>query len=195
MEQVGSALREEVMTTRKTHPRHAFRLLVQFGTKPIVFWAKVKWPTKPVDLELTEEHVRKSIKLKGIGNVATCSMALCVHDHKDAFPHEVDTYVDWFYRRVYVVSKLNVQGFPIECYCYEHHSKIGQLNDSKGGQQKLLEILQRNGPMIIRLSPPKYRTQPLGRPKGRDDGSRSKRTLGTGAKLRFAMATQGALPE
>ena len=96
----------------------------------------MKIPTKGVDLELRPEHVRASKKLGGIGNTQTCSMAVCAKAHQGAFGHRVEGYIDWQYRRAYVVSKVSrATGLPNECYVYDHQDRVAPLNDSKGGQK------------------------------------------------------------
>lgn len=179
-------------------PRHTFVFKIQAGegekTKVLKAKATVRRATKSVDLILTADDVRRSIKLKGVGNTQTCSMAVCAKRHADAFPHPVEGFIDWQYRRAFVVSKVGkATGLPVACVVYEHHSKIAKLNDSKGGQKKLLAQLETDGDLMIRLLPVRQREHKPGKPTGRRDGSRSSRPAGSGAKLRFAVAQLGGV--
>ena len=133
--------------------------------------------------------------LEGVGNTQTCSMAVCAKDNEQAFYHKVEGYIDWQYSRAYVVTKLSKEtGMPIACVAYEHKDDIAKLNDSKGGQQKLLKQLQSQGPRIIRLYPIRKNVREAGRPKGKLNGSHSSRPVSMGAKLRFAVAQLGGVP-
>lgn len=179
-------------------PRHTFVFKIHAGegekTKILKAKAKVRRALKAVDLFLTAADVRRSIKLKGVGNTQTCSMAVCAKRQADAFPHPVEGYIDWQYRTAFVVSKVSkTTGLPVECFAYEHHDKIAKLNDSKGGQVKLLAQLEAEGDRVIRLLPIRKRPGRPNKPQGRQDGSRSTRPSGVGAKLRFAVAQLGGV--
>lgn len=179
-------------------PRHAFRFKidVEGQSKILTAMAKIRYARKSAKLTLTTEDVRRSIKLKGAGNTQTCPMAICAKRHASAFSHPVDGYIDWQYSRAYVVSKVSKEtGMPIECVPYEHSDDIAKLNDSKGGQEKLLRMLEAGGDRIIRLTPVKRR-KPYLKPRGegRKDGTRSSRPVALGAKLRFAVAQLGGVP-
>lgn len=122
-------------------------------------------------------------------------MAVCAGDHAADFPHPVEGYIDWQYSRAYVVSKLDKNGMPIECYVYGHKDDIAKVNDTKGGQQRLLRELEERGDRVIRLYPIQrgsHSTKPRG--EGRRTGARSSRPAGVGAKLRFAIAQLGGVP-
>lgn len=178
-------------------PRHTFRFTVDTGEegKPKVLTAKakVRHAKKAVELVLTAADVRRSIAMKGVGNTQTCTMAVCARRHASAFPHAVEGYIDWQYRTAFVVSRLSKQThLPIACVAYQHYSSIAQLNDTKGGQLKLLQQLERDGDLVIRLLPPRPRKPRPGRPTGNRTGERAPR-LGTGAKLRFAVAQLGGV--
>ena len=182
------------MKQRKS-PRHAFkfRTHMQDGMPPKILtaWAKVRHPTKRVLLTLTAEHVRKSIRLKGVGNTQLCSMAICTQSQPTGtFPHPVDGFIDWQYSRAYVVSRVSKEtGWPLECFVYSHGDDIAKLNDTLGGQKKLLAELEREGSRTITLYPTQKRApQPGYRSEGKRDGSRSKPV---GAKLRFAVTQLG----
>lgn len=178
--------------------RHKFEFEIEVNgkTKKIYNWAEVIRATKPVTLILTADHVRRSIELKGVGNTMTCSMAICTNTHIDRFPHPVIGYIDWWYGRAYVASKLSKEnGLPSVCYVYEHRDGIGRMNDSLAGQKKLLAELIKNGPREIKLLPVStgsHRSsgRSLGKPVGNRDGSRSSDRF-KGAKLRTAVATLG----
>lgn len=157
--------------------------------------AKVTRASKPVTLTLDPADVERSIKLGGVANTQTCSMAVCAKRQAERFPHPVEGYIDWQYSTAYVVSKTK-NGLPVECYAYEHKDNIAKLNDSKGGQKKLLAELRETGPREIKLLPIRHRVRP-GRPAGKKDGSRTRKptTLSVkGAKLRFAFSQLGGVP-
>jgi hypothetical protein len=190
------------MKVRKKKPnRHAFRFKMSNG-KIVTFWAKVIPAKRDVYLPLKAEHVRESIHLKGVGNTQTCAMAVCASRSAECFPHPVEGYIDWFYTRAYVVSKVNRDGMPSECFEYMHSDKIAQLNDTRGGQRKLLEQLEatENAERIIHLRPvkvrdPKYYQQGAASRESSRDGSRTRSTrVARGAKLRFAVARAGGVP-
>ena len=186
---------------KRKSPRHTFRFKVGGdGEKErlIEYPAVVRRAKQPVELTLTADDVRRSMSLDGNGNTSTCTMALCAKRQKEVFPHRVEGYIDWQYRTAYVVSKLGKDGLPKECVAYSHNDQIAQLNDSPGGQRKLLKQLTVEGERTITLLPmPKRYDEPhsLGKVKGRSDGSRTGRPHGTGARLRYAMAHVGGVPE
>lgn len=187
------------MRTNRRH-RHCFRFrIIGVDGKPQVIeaWAKIILAKSPVKLDLAAEHVRRSIKLKGIGNTQTCSMAVCSIAQKDRFPHPVMGFIDWQYSRAFVVTKIGRDGLPSECVEYSHSDDIAKLNDTKGGQKKLLVELEAKGDRTIHLRPTRDQTKNPGYrkntgPKGRSDGSR-KPSIHTsrGGKLRFAIAQLG----
>jgi hypothetical protein len=145
---------------------------------------------------LEADHVRESIKLEGVGNTTTCSGAICMTRHAHAFPHPVEGYVDFQRARAFVVSKLDANGLPTECYAYEHrHADITKLNDDpNGGQKKLLAYVEAHGPIEIELLPYRKRSKP-GRPgKGRKPSGRRSRAPGKGARLRYAVLEAGYTP-
>ncbi|SRR5580765_19969 len=185
-------------TPTRSFPRHPFRFRIEGDegeTKIFTAWAKIRFTRKPVTLTLTAADVRKSIAAKGIGNTQTCSMAMCAKRLADEFDHPVEGYIDWQYRTAQVVSRIDREtGLPSECVPYVHNNGVAHLNDTKGGQKKLLKILERDGPMKIKLIPrkPRHGEAKRGAPEGRRDGSRTPRPIASqGAKLRFAMAKLG----
>ena len=181
-------------------PKHAFRFKIDSGegSKPRIITARaeVRRARKSVDLVLTAEDVRRSMKLKGVGNTQTCSMAVCAKRQSSSFPHPVEGYIDWQYRRAFVVSKVSSQtGLPIECVVYDHNDKIAHLNDAKDGQKRLLADIEAHGDRVIRLNAVKPRVnQPAGRRAGKPTGTHSSRPVAMGAKLRFAVAQLGGVP-
>lgn len=188
------------MSKSKGRHRHCFRFRITgIDGKPQVIeaWAKVIRAKTPVKLDLAADHVRRSIKLKGVGNTQTCSMAVCSLSQRDRFPHPVVGFIDWQYSRAFVVSKVGKDGLPCECVEYTHSDDIAKLNDTKGGQRKLLADLEANGDRTISLlstpdqtKNPSYRKET--RRRGESDGSRRARIHNArGGKLRFAVAQLG----
>lgn len=181
-------------TLIRKSPRHIFRFKVQEGAGVLTAKAHVRRAKTPVKLILKADDVRESIRLKGIGNTQTCSMAVCAKRQADAFPHPVEGYIDWQYSRAFVVSKVGAESnMPTECVVYHHVDSIAKLNDTKGGQQKLLKELEKNGDRVIRLYPIKLRKPRPGRPSGQRTGTHSSRPAAVGAKLRFATANLGGV--
>jgi hypothetical protein len=158
-------------------------------------WAKVRYATRGVDLVLTEVPVQKSINLQGQGSTSKCPMALCIRQHAKEFSHPVEGHADWTYTRAFVVSKLSKLNLPSECYAYEHNDGVGRLNDSAGGQMKLLERIKKHGPITVHLRPFRVRSK-VGRPgKGRPTtGVRSPERRLRGALLRYEVYKNGAMP-
>lgn len=191
--------------SKKTKGRHrhcfSFRITGVDGKPQVIkAWAKIIRARHPVKLDLLADYVRKSIKLKGVGNTQTCSMAVCTLAQKDRFPHPVVGFVDWQYSRAFVVSKIGPDGLPSECVEYAHNDDIAKLNDSKGGQKKLLAQLVATGDRKINLRPvsdqtklPSYRKKKK-EPQGHLEltGPRTPRVhIARGGKLRFAVAQLG----
>lgn len=135
--------------------RHFFNFQVDGAADVSRFPARVRYPRKTVDLYLTAEHVLAAIEAKGWGNPMKCAGAFCARAHK--FPHAVDGYVDWLDSRAYVVSKVKNR-LPYECFGYTHrHPEISKLFDTKVGAYRLLEMIEQNGPIHIRLTPARVR--------------------------------------
>jgi len=121
-------------------------------------------------------------------------MAVCARREKTAFGHPVEGYIDWTYTRAWVVSQCDKNGMPSVCYVYEHSDGIGRLNDTLGGQKKLLaELEAEGGERIIHLRPAKRDTHGKTKRGSARDGSRT-RVQPRGAKQRFAVAQMGAVP-
>ena len=174
--------------TRKS-PRHAFRFKDLDGNEMPPIWAEVKKATRRVEIILKAEHVAEAIRRRGIGDTQNCSMAVCAKNNREVFPHPVEGYIDWQYTRAFIVSKVYQRSGRIVCVVYEHGDEIAKMNDSIGGQRRLLAELEANGPRTIVLYPvrPKVQsTQP--RPHGNRTGARSSRPAYHGAKGRFAFS-------
>ena len=178
---------------------HKFRfkvLTIDGKTRTLVFNTKVRKPKKPVVLELAADHIQKALDVKGFGNTENCMMAVCAKENAKKFSHPVDGYIDWQYRTCFVVSKINKDGMPTECYGYVHNCKFAQHFDkflvepeSKKIIMGVLHDLKEKGPMQINLLLPKKR-KPRREPKGKLSGIRSK-TASKGAHLRFAVTHPG----
>lgn len=188
------------MTKPKTKRRakHYFRFQMENNGHTATFMAgaKVRTPSRAVTLTVTEADVLKSMKLKGVGNTQNCTMSVCCQRHENEFNHPVGAnIIDWQYRTAYVVSKFNKDGLPSECYRYLHNSKIAHLNDTVGGQKKLLEMIREQGDITVVLSPRRRNDVNKKGGSGKRDGSRSTSLSGaTGAKLRYATAYPGLTP-
>jgi hypothetical protein len=187
--------------------RHCFSFKMQGQTELIKAWAKVKDAKSSVELVVTADHVRDSLKRHGVGNTSECTMAICARRSASKFAHPVEGYIDWQYRRCFVVSKLK-DGWPHECYVYEHNNEIAHLNDSKDGQKLLLKMIEADGPITVRMHPiglkkrkekAQYsKTHSPNRPwQPNDIGTRKSKTANVslrGAAARFAYAGRaGAL--
>ncbi len=186
----------------KSAVRHPFLYDLHYGVgkvKQRKAWAAVIPAKEAVTITLTEEHVKRSIAAHGVGSTSKCSVAVCTYDHEDAFPHNVEGHIDFQYSRAFVVSKVDAQGLPSKCVVYEHNARwVANLNDTEGGQQELLEKIQQNGPITIVLKPKRVRSAPGRSGNGRPaTGARDplKKPKPRGAKLRYAVAYLGALPE
>jgi hypothetical protein len=185
------------MRKRQTPPqpifRHYFRFRFDDG-REFVARARVRIPRRAVQLKLSAENVQRSIDANGAGNTQTCAMSMCARSQRDAFPHPVDGFIDWYYRRAYVVSKVDRYGLPAECYVYAHNDQIAQLNDSRDGQKALLRDLKANGDRVVRLLvPPRRSPEKRGHiPTGNKTGTRDRTvSLGVGARRRFAVVHLG----
>lgn len=182
----------------KKPKRHNFRFEIQTeeGEKPKIITAKaeVRRAKRRVNLILTADDVRRSIKLKGVGNTQTCSMAVCAKRQASSFPHPVEGYIDWQYATAFVVSKVSKEtGLPVACVAYGHRDKIAKLNDTRGGQQKLLAELEAGGDRVIRLLPIKKRVRDQSGRASRSRADESRMPRPHGAKLRFANALLGGV--
>jgi hypothetical protein len=177
--------------------RHAFLYRMENGdgsSKVRKAWATVKYARKEVEMVLTAAHMRKSIKASGAGTTSSCAVAICTYGHQDAFPHPVEGHIDFNYSRAFVVSKVDKFGLPKECVVYEHNARdIARLNDTAGGQQKLLERIEKDGPISVVLKPHRVRSA-IGR-SGKTRQTTGARAIGLkGAKLRYAVYKLGAMP-
>lgn len=183
--------------TPKKNPRHCFEFTVQLtnGTaNHFKSWAKIIQPKRAVHLIVTADDVRRSIEAHGANNTQTCTMAFCVRRHRSLFDHNVEDFIDWQYRTAFIVTKLGKNGLPIECARYVHNNRFAHLNDTPGGQRKLLQLIESMGGAVrVVMRPRKSRkgTTKTGG-TGKRDGTRSTALpMGMGAKRRFAVAHLG----
>lgn len=175
-------------------PRHAFIFQVG-GQKPVKVFSKVRPATKPVEIVLTEEHVRRAMKLNGHGDAQNCAGAVCVKSHSDAFPHGFSGHVDWLSNRVYVADANTSIGLPKTCVAYRLRGvaqKVAPLFDTKAGLQKLLDRVRRDGKLVLQLEPPTYSPREKGRPKGEPDAEQRRKVGAKGHKLRLTRIGSGA---
>jgi len=177
--------------------RHTFRFKVENG-EVIEAPAVVVPGRRNVELVLTADHIKKSVKLGGQGNTQKCAMAVCSKEHRDSFGHDF-IYVDWLDTKAYFVTETK-NGLPSKCISYTHHDNVAPLFDTKAGLKKLLKEIEENGPKVIKLYPPKIyadaRVQNNNTHRGsKEDGSRAKTIRAKGAALRFARLQLGAAPQ
>jgi hypothetical protein len=176
--------------TSRRSPRHAF--LFRVGSQePSKVWANVKAARSAVSITLTEDDVLRAAQRKGFGDAANCAGALCVYRHSDSFPHAVSGHFDFLERRLYVSDRNDAIGLPKSCVAYSHNDPVAKLFDSKAGLQKLLARLRKNGPMVIRLSPPVYQQRGAGRAKGAANAPPRRKTGAQGHKLRMTRVEAG----
>ena len=181
----------------KIQQRWPFRHKLKNG-KVLTFWMKAIPAKRHAHPELDAKHVRESIRREGVGDTQNCTEACMVQDNAKEFDHPVEGTVDFGYRRVAVVSQLYKEPRRLnrntkrivwgECVIYEHrHANIAKLNDSPKGQQKLLEMLEANGPMRQTFSPlPVLAKRTWQAPKtGKRTGSRTRFKRGK-ARASFA---------
>src|SRR5215468_7637029 len=162
--------------------RHAFRFKIEGQDEPFVVWTKAINARSRVELMLTAADVRRALELRGMNNTQKCAGAICAKRQKHLFSHPVEGYVDWQYRRAYVVSRTK-NGMPSVCVVYGHHDDTAQMFDKEETMRKLLRDLEMNGPRkITLLPPPRHKSQKgVDRPMGKRDGTRVSRPHG--AKL------------
>ena len=180
--------------------RHPFLYRLETGngaSKVRKAWAAVEYTRTPVELKLTAAHVRKSMTAGGAGMTSSCSVAICTYAHADKFPHNVEGHIDFNYSRAFVVTRVDKNGLPSRCRVYEHNARdIARLNDTPGGQKKLLEKIERDGPITVTLKPHRVRSAVgrSGRTRG-TTGARDPISGLKGAKLRYAVYKLGVPPE
>lgn len=197
-------------------PKHIIHMNVQrYPGGPIEYMefpVRVRNGTAGLKLTLEEEHVRLAQKAKGQGSTAVCAMAICAQRYADLFSHPV-YFIDWQYRTMYAVDKVDKRGIPVSAVRYSHHDPLARINDDpKGhGLRKLRKMVKEKGGKIeVSVRPyqentwsdktPAYVASGI-RPSGRPEraGERTKDaphakqqgTMGTGAKLRFMTAFPG----
>ncbi len=174
--------------------RHTFMFKVDSG-EVIKAPAVVVPATRDVELVLTADHIKKSLKLGGQGNTQKCAMAVCSKEHRESFGHDF-IYVDWLDTKAYFVTETK-NGLPSKCVVYAHHDKVAPLFDTKSGLTKLLKDIEQNGPKIIKLYPPRIYADVshggAGHANSAKNGERSKVIRAKGAALRFARLQLGAV--
>jgi hypothetical protein len=120
-----------------------------------------------MELVLTAEHVRESIRLNGAGDTTKCPGSICVQCHANLFRHKVIGMIDFTTSRLFIESRQNKLGHPIDCYGYEHDGKIPNMVDNTPeGLRRLLAYIEEHGPITFRIKPYRKRSEE-GRP-GRD---------------------------
>jgi hypothetical protein len=132
---------------------------------------RVHLGTTAMDLVLTADDVRESIRLNGAGDTTKCPGAICIQRHArlyaHLFRHDVVGMVDFTTSRLFIESRQNKLGHPIDCYGYEQDGKIPNLVDnSPEGLKRLLAYIEKHGPITFRIKPYRQRSKE-GRP-GRD---------------------------
>lgn len=182
-------------------PSHIFKFKIEMDDgemKEMNSKAIVTAARKAVTVILTKDHVRTSIMNNGVGNTAKCAMAVCCRNQpKGTFSHPFVGFIDWQYSTAFLATHLNKQGMPSKCIRYYHDDNIAKLNDTPGGQKKLLKRLEDEGDIIIRLRPRIRNDHTLKGGTGRKDGSRSHKgtIISKGARARYAFAQAGAAPQ
>jgi hypothetical protein len=176
-------------------PRHAF--LFQVGTqKPVKVYAKVKPARAAVEIVLTEEHIKRALKLDGRGDAQNCAGAVCVKSHPDAFPHGFSGHVDWLHHRAYVADSNTSIGLPKTCVAYRLKGtarRVAPMFDSKDGLRQLLKLVRgEGGKLKLVLEPPAYTEREAGRAKGGKDAPPRRKVGAQGHALRLTKIGAGA---
>lgn len=139
--------------TTKTR-RHIMRFDLG-GPRPIVHHVKVvrAKSKEPVELELSADDVRIAMAQKGHGDAQRCAGAVCVKRLKGRFSHPA-LFIDWTQSRAYVTTKLDKNGMPAECVCYQHRDHVAEMFDRPSGYKMLLKAIEANGGALkIKLRP------------------------------------------
>jgi len=180
--------------------RWPFRHKFKNGTER-VYWFKAIPATSYARPILEAAHVQESIDRDGVADTQNCTEAVCAQRNPDAFDHPVEGTVDFTYSRAAVVTKVYKEPRRLsrnstkivsgECVVYEHsHGDIAKLNDTRRGQQKLLQMLKENGPLQQTFRPLRIQSKRTwaSPPGGKRTGSRTRHSL-RGSKARAAFAT------
>jgi len=186
---------------RKKQPivRHPFKIRMPNG-KERKLWFRVRAGEGRPELSVKDTHVLESMRREGIGDTQNCTMAVCTQRSPEQFNHPVEGTVDWYPSRAYVVSEVfdkrrKVRNTTLwvdgECYAYIHRDNIWKYNDTLRGQQRLLRLIQENGPYQVKLFP--WRKQdnsksPKPGGKTRDRSRVNSRRASPGAAKRLAFA-------
>jgi hypothetical protein len=185
-------LRKAYRSKTRSSPTHSFRFLI--NKKKVSVKTKVKGATAIVPIELTVDDVQRAIDNFGFGDGHNCAGAVCVDRHGPAFEnhHRYTGYVDWWDYRAFLSSRNNKLNMPTHCVAYHHnHPEISKLFDSKAGLKRLLEVIERDGPITIILKPlPKY--DPTRRYRKNPSGpSGEKRRIGHNLRLQRVIVGHG----
>lgn len=188
---------------KKKYLRTRYPFKVRGVTGVQTMWVPVVRGKASIVLLLTADHVRRSINQCGWGSCGTCPIALCVIDHSKHFKHQVHAMVDVTDRRIYIVSKLDKNGWPIECVAYDHQSEFPQTFDPTKQNERalnsLLKYLDANGSIAIRLHPMTHQPYVPGRKwggtKGDPDADNEKSRKVSGAHLRAINTERGVVPD
>jgi len=163
---------------------HVFKLDI-YGSK-----LNVALPWVPARSVVQILRSRKDV-LEGIrGNSMACADAKCAESFAHEFPHAV-YHSDFGERFAYFIDKKDKRGHPVRCVKYIHDDGPFIRAFDEHGKDALLE--RDDVERIITLRPPPKRGSQAGqqRPKGKNDGSRSRRKqVGRGAERR-ALAALG----
>lgn len=155
--------------------------------------AKVRMATEIIRIKVTAEDAKKALRSGGIGCTSKCTVANAVKRQKHLFRHAYAGWVDWFYSRCFIATKCGPDGFPLECVAYEHDNQLARDQDSSEAKLiKLIERLERDGPIELEMKPYRKRSEE-GR-SGKTRKSTGKRAFqARGAKLRSDVASRGML--
>jgi hypothetical protein len=106
-----------------------------YFTVPMTGRKPVRIPVRVIDAKssVTLSRTIKDVLAGTAGMAVTCANSMCaLRENGNAFPHDVFM-VEFTDTRAYVVSKLNKNGVPVQCYRYAHKEGAFQkLYDTKG---------------------------------------------------------------
>lgn len=173
--------------TKRRKYRHLFRLGGFGGNQTVNIAVPVSDARSTVRLPRKEADVIAGKP----GMAVACANAQCSMVNPGVFSHPV--YLAEFTRtHAYIVDRLSRQGQPTHCVRYRHDDGgwIAKF-DKPGGKAKL--IRSGDAERTVTLSPPQKHKYRPGRPKGTQDGSRSK-SMPHGATRRAIEAGWVALP-
>jgi hypothetical protein len=191
------------MTKRKPKPKRKqiqrFTYTDSDGGKMIFVVKKIIPGTEAINLPLTEAHLDEAARNNGYGDAQRCAGAYCARDHADMFNHAVVGPFLFTDATLFIVSKKDALGHPIEAVQYEHSQpEISRTFDR--GRAGVAELRKRirdaGGTLWLRLKPKRLRvgeTRKGG--TGRRTGERTPRlTVNNPALRRIVRAAQGQRP-